>query len=121
MGYRMGRSQDMAFTRYQSNARNLCGSRFIPVILPLGGLRHGALNFYYSKLRIFGSKRDVNGKLKKLHNGELHSLYHSTNIVRVIKSRRLNSADHVTFKIVTGKPTEKIPLGRPRPKKERQH
>ena len=46
----------------------------------------------------------------------------SPNIVRVIKSRRLRWAEHVarmeegrsTFKIVTGKPTGKRPLGRPR-------
>ena len=48
-----------------------------------------------------------------LHNEELHSLYHSPNIVRVIKYRRLGWASHVArmeegrsaFKILTGKPT----------------
>jgi hypothetical protein len=39
--------------------------------------------------RIFGSKRDENGQWKRLHNEELYTLYHSTNIIRVIKSRRL--------------------------------
>ena len=51
-----------------------------------------------------------------------HSLYRSANIVRVIKSRRLRWAGHVArmeegrsaFKILTGKPTGKRPLGRPR-------
>ena len=51
----------------------------------------------------------------------LHSLYRSS-IVRVIKCRRLRWAGHVArmeegrsaFKILTGKPTVKIPLGRPR-------
>ena len=46
----------------------------------------------------------------------------SPNIVRVIKSRRLRWAGHVAgmeegrsaFKILTGKPTGKRPLGRPR-------
>ena len=38
--------------------------------------------------RIFGPKRDENGKWKRLHNEELHSLYRSPNIIRVIKSRR---------------------------------
>ena len=46
----------------------------------------------------------------------------SPNIVRVIKSRRLRWAGHVArmeegrsaFKILTGKPTGKSPLGRPR-------
>ena len=49
------------------------------------------------------------------------SLYRSTNIVREIKSRRLRWAGHVAgieegrsaFKILTGKPTGKRPLGRP--------
>ena len=51
----------------------------------------------------------------RLHNEELHSLYRSSNIVRVIKSRRLRWAGHVArmeegrsvFKILTGKPTRK--------------
>ena len=49
-------------------------------------------------------------------------MYRSPNILRVIKSRRLRWAGHVArieqdrsaFKILTGKPTEKRPLGRPR-------
>ena len=62
------------------------------------------------------------GKWRRLHNDELHSLYRSPNLLRVIKSRRLRWAEHVarmeegrsTFKILTGKPTGKRPLGRPR-------
>ena len=45
--------------------------------------------------RIFGPKRDENGEWRRLHNEELHSLYRSPNIVRVIKSRRLRWAGHV--------------------------
>ena len=49
-------------------------------------------------------------------------MYRSPNTVRVIKSTRLRWADHVArieggrsaFKILTGKPTGKRPLGRPR-------
>jgi hypothetical protein len=38
--------------------------------------------------RIFGSKRDeVVGEWRKLHNEELHDLYSSPTVVRVIKSR----------------------------------
>ena len=40
--------------------------------------------------RIFGPKRDVNVKWRRLYHEELHSFYRSSNsIVRVIKSRRL--------------------------------
>jgi hypothetical protein len=46
--------------------------------------------------RIFGSKRDeVTGGWRKLHNEELHNLYSSPSIIRMIKSRRLRSAGHV--------------------------
>jgi hypothetical protein len=35
--------------------------------------------------RIFGPKREEDGWWRKLHNDELHSLYSSPNILRVIK------------------------------------
>jgi hypothetical protein len=46
-------------------------------------------------LRIFGPKREEDGSWRKLHNDELHSLYSSPNIDRVIKSRRMRWAKHV--------------------------
>jgi hypothetical protein len=40
--------------------------------------------------RIFGPKRDeVTGDWRKLHNGELHNLYTSPSIIRMIKSPRM--------------------------------
>jgi hypothetical protein len=40
--------------------------------------------------RIFGPKRDeVTGDWRKLHNGELHTLYSSPNIIRMMMSRRM--------------------------------
>jgi hypothetical protein len=46
--------------------------------------------------RIFGPKRDeLTGDLRKLHNEELHNLYSSPNIIRMIKSRRIRWAGHV--------------------------
>jgi hypothetical protein len=44
-------------------------------------------------LRIFGSKRDeVTGGWRKLHNEELHNLYSSPSIIKMIKSRRIRWA-----------------------------
>jgi hypothetical protein len=40
--------------------------------------------------RIFGPKRDeVTGGWRKLHNEELHGLYSSPSIIRVMKTRRM--------------------------------
>jgi len=45
---------------------------------------------------IFGSKWDeVTGRWRKLHNEELHELYSSPNIVRLIKSIRIRCEEHV--------------------------
>jgi hypothetical protein len=55
-------------------------------------------------------------------NEELHNLYSSPNIIRMIKSRRVRLAWHVAhmgekqnaYRILVGKPEGKKPLGRPR-------
>ena len=39
--------------------------------------------------KIFGTKWNENGKWIKLHDEEVHTLYHSHNMIRVIKSRIL--------------------------------
>jgi hypothetical protein len=68
--------------------------------------------------RIFGPKRhEVTGGCRKLHNEELHKLYFSPSIIRMMKSRRMSWRGHVarmgdkrnTYRILAGK----IPLGRP--------
>jgi hypothetical protein len=73
--------------------------------------------------RIFGPKRDkVTGGWRKLHNEELHGLYSSPSIVRVIKARRMSWVGHVNhmgkvrgaYNILVGRPEGKRPLGRPR-------
>jgi hypothetical protein len=71
---------------------------------------------------IFGRKREEDGSCRKLHNDELHNLYSSSNIVRVIKSRRMRWAGHVAhmgeergvYRVLVGRPEGKRPLGRPR-------
>jgi hypothetical protein len=46
--------------------------------------------------RIFGPKRDeVTGGWRKLYNEELHNLYSSPIIIRIIKSRRMRWAGHM--------------------------
>jgi hypothetical protein len=72
--------------------------------------------------RIFGPKREEDGSWRKLHNDELHSLYSSLNIVRLIKSRGMRWAGHVArmgegkgvYRVLIGRPEGKRPLGRPR-------
>jgi hypothetical protein len=51
-------------------------------------------------LRItLGSKKDeVTGVWRKLHSWELNDLYSTTNIIRVINSRRIRWAGHVARK-----------------------
>jgi hypothetical protein len=46
--------------------------------------------------RIFGPKRtEVMGEWRKLHNKELHDLYSSSSIIRIMKSRRIRWVGHV--------------------------
>jgi len=73
--------------------------------------------------RIFRPRRDeVTVEWRRLHNEELNDLYSSTNIMRVIKSRRMRWAGHVArmgeergmYRVLVGKPEGRRPLGRPR-------
>jgi hypothetical protein len=72
--------------------------------------------------RIFGPKRVEDESWRKLHNDELHSLYSSPNIVRVIKPRRMRWVGHVArmgegrgvYRVLVGRSEGKRPVGRPR-------
>jgi hypothetical protein len=47
--------------------------------------------------RILGPKRDGDtSRWRKLHNEELHTLYSSPSVIRIIKPRRMRWARHVT-------------------------
>jgi hypothetical protein len=70
--------------------------------------------------RIFRPKREEDGSWRKLHNDELHSLYASRNIVRVIKSSKMRWAGHVArmgegrgvYRVLVGRPEGKRSVGR---------
>jgi hypothetical protein len=58
----------------------------------------------------------VTGRWRKLHNKELHDLYSSTSIIRIIKSRKMRWVRHIarmeerkTYRLLVGKRL----LGRP--------
>jgi hypothetical protein len=85
--------------------------------------KHRLRVFENRVMRIFGPKRDeVTGERRKLHNEELHDLYSSSSIIRIIKSWRLRWAGHLArmgekrnaYRLLVGKPEGKRPLGRPR-------
>jgi hypothetical protein len=66
-------------------------------------------------------KRDeIMGEWRKVHNGELHNLCSSLDIIRQIKSRRMRWEGHVAhmgdgrkvYKVSEGTPEGKRPFGR---------
>ena len=70
--------------------------------------------------RIFGPERDgVTGEWRKLHNEELNDLYCTSNIVRVIKSRRMIWAGHMA-RMEEGKGVHKVLVGKPEGKRPRR-
>jgi hypothetical protein len=71
---------------------------------------------------IFGPKgEEVVRGWRRLHNEELRNLHASANVIRVIKSRRMEWTGHVArmgkmrnaHSVLDGKPEKKRPLGKP--------
>jgi hypothetical protein len=81
-----------------------------------------SISIYLSLVRLQIKRDEVTGGWRKLHNEELHVLYSSPSIVRVIKARRMRWAGHVArmvevrgeYNILVGGPEGRRPLGRPR-------
>jgi hypothetical protein len=73
--------------------------------------------------RIFGPKKDeVTEDWRKLRNEELHNMYSSPNVIRMMKSRIMRCLGHVArmgekrnaYRILVGRPEGNRPIGRPR-------
>jgi hypothetical protein len=73
--------------------------------------------------RIFGPKRDeVIGDWRKMHSQELHNLYFSPSLIKMIKSRIVRLAKYVArmrekrnaYRVLVGRPEGKRPLGKQR-------
>jgi hypothetical protein len=71
--------------------------------------------------RTFVPKRDgMTGGWRKLHNEELHDLYASPRIIRIIKSMRMRWAGHVAG-MGEKRKVYRLLEGKPERKKERDH
>jgi hypothetical protein len=82
-------------------------------------VRKGTSNFGFHDS---GFRGEVTGDWRKLHKEELHDLYSSPSIIRIMKSRRMRWMGHVArmgekmnaYRLLVGNPEGKRPLGRPR-------
>jgi hypothetical protein len=73
--------------------------------------------------RMFGPERDeLTGGWRKLHNEDLHNLYSSPSIIRMIMSKRMKWTGQIArmekkrnaYRLLVGKPYGKRRLGKPR-------
>ena len=85
-----------------------------------------AVQMFECMVKTLTARNVENNKFAKIYimsvNNELNDLYSLPNIVRVVKSRRMRWAGHVTrmgkdrevYRVLVGKSEGKRPLGRPR-------
>jgi hypothetical protein len=94
--------------------------RFLSLILCQKDIEMGLSHVLRVMRGIFGPKREeVTEEWRKLHNEELHDLYPSPSIIRIIKARRMRWAGHVArmgekrnaYRFLVGKPEGRRPLG----------
>jgi hypothetical protein len=93
------------------------GNFFISIVIEVTS-REEHRGFLRTVVRIFGPKREENESWRKLHNDELHILYSSANIVRMMKSMKFKWAGHVArvgegrgvYRVLLGSPEGKRPL-----------
>jgi hypothetical protein len=117
---------------YYHSVQNLLSSRLLSkkvkigiyktIILPV--LLYGYETWYLTLMQ--GAEEniwdEVTGGWKKQHNEELHNLYSSLRIIRMIKSSRIRCEAHVAcmgensaaYRYLVGNPEGKRSLGRPR-------
>jgi hypothetical protein len=99
-----------------------CSHIYIYIYIYIYHIFHSLKVNLYFDFALYSGDWEEDGSWRKLHNNELHSLYSSPNIVRVIKSRRMRWAGHVArmgkgrgvYRVLVGKPEGKRQVGRPR-------
>jgi hypothetical protein len=138
-GYFVRRSYDYGIRRlFDENGCPVCsglpyirhspilrGKRAVPQHVSILSSYYGlvyALRVLQSRvLRTFTPKRaEVIRGWRKLHIGELHNVYSSLNIIRMIKTWSMRWAGHIarwlvksnTYRVLVGEPEGKRPLGR---------
>jgi hypothetical protein len=100
-----------------------CSSAWVSNLV--SDIKGGTQRVYNNRVlrRIFGPKTDeVMEGWRKLQNEELHDLYSSPSIIRMMKFMRMRWTGHVSrmgekrnmYRLLTGKPEGKRPLNRPR-------
>jgi hypothetical protein len=90
--------------------------------IPEDGILHRHSRDKHKYYKVFENRDEMTGGWRELYNEELHDLYSSSNIIRIIKSRSMRWVGHVArmgekrnvYRLLVGKPEGKRPPGRTR-------